>query len=232
MTDDDRPDSGPVAALRGRLRHAPSAGVTLPDFDPDAAPAAPAPLVAEWLLRALDEHVPEPQVMTLGTVDAAGHASARVLLMRGLDDDADGCGFRFASDAASRKGRELTARPYASLTWYWPQQGRQIRAAGPVETLDAATARADFAHRGEASRVAAFTGTMSDPLDGPGQYARDRDRAARELAADPGAVPAGHTVYRLWATEVEFFQLAADRFHRRLRYTRTADRWERVQLWP
>lgn len=231
MSDVD-PSGGAVAALRARLRYAPGAGGALPPFDPEAAPATPAGLFALWLIRALDEQVPEPQVMTLSTAGADGRPSARVLLLRGLDDDADRCGFRFATDAASPKGRDLAERPRAALTWYWPAQGRQVRAAGPVETMDAATARADFAARGGAARVSAFTGTPSGVLRSPAAFGRERDRAAARLAAEPDAVPAGHTVYRLWADEVEFFQLAADRFHRRLRYTRDGDGWDRAQLWP
>jgi pyridoxamine 5'-phosphate oxidase len=221
-----------VDALRARLRTAPMAARRLPGFDPAAAGADPAPLFAAWLLRALDEGVPEPHVMTLATVDAAGRPDARVLVLRGVDDTGGACGFRFASDAGSRKGAELAARPYAALTWYWPAQGRQVRAAGPVEALDRATADADFRSRSEASRIAALTGAMSAPLTGPEAYESAREAARDRLAAAPGTVPDGHTVYLLRAAEVEFFQLAADRFHRRLRYRRTDRGWDREQLWP
>ncbi len=219
-------------ALRARLRGAPGTAGPLPDLDPERAGDAPGPLFADWLWHALDEGVPEPQTMTLSTVDAAGRPSSRVLILRGLECEGDDCAFLFASDAGSRKGADLAARPYAALNWYWPGQGRQIRAAGPVEALGGAAARADFLGRGEASRIAGFTGRMSGPLPGPAAYEEERARARGILAADRDAVPAGHTVYLLRADEVEFFQLAADRFHRRLRYRREGSRWSRGLLWP
>ncbi len=233
--DEDAPTAGPVARLRDRLAHAPGAAGAPPRFDPVDAPDGPAPLFASWLLRALDEGVAEPHVMTLSTVGEDGGPDARVLLLRGLDDDGGGCGFRFATDAGSPKGRQLAAVPRAALTWYWPAQGRQVRADGEVVALGAGAAREDFAHRSPASRAAAFTGRMSAPLDGPREYARERAAAERLIAGDPDAVPRGHTVHLLWARRVEFFQLAPDRFHQRLRYERAdagGGRWRRERLWP
>lgn len=219
-------------ALRGRLRAAPAPAGPWPEFDPERAGDTPGPLFADWLWRALDEGVVEPQIMTLSTVDAAGRPAARVLVLRGLECDGDACAFRFATDAASAKGVELSARPFAALTWYWPQQGRQIRMVGVVEALGEGAARADFLGRGEASRVAGLAGRMSAALSGPQEWERGRDRARAILAADPDAVPEGHTVYEVRAEEAEFFQLSADRFHRRLRYVFDGGVWTRSQLWP
>jgi pyridoxamine 5'-phosphate oxidase len=219
-------------ALRARLRGARGASETLPGFDPGRAGDAPGPLFADWLWQAFEDAVPEPQVMTLSTAGAGGRPSSRVLILRGLECEGDECAFRFATDARSRKGVDLAARPYAALNWYWPAQGRQIRAAGPVEVLGGQAAREDFLGRGEASRVAGFAGPMSAALPGPEAYESGRARAREIVADDPGAVPGDHTVYLLRAEEVEFFQLAADRFHRRLRFTREGARWAHGQLWP
>jgi pyridoxamine 5'-phosphate oxidase len=225
-------DVGGSEELTARLRRAPMAGGRSPDFVPERAGGAPGPLFAAWLSQALADGVPEPQVVTVSTVDAGGRPSARVVILRGLECEGEQCGFRFAGDAGSRKGTDLAARPYAALTWYWPAYGRQIRAAGPVQTLDATAAREDFLGRSEAARVAGLTGRMSEPLSGPQEYETERARARARAAADPDAVPERHTVYLLRAEEIEFFQLAADRFHRRLRYRRTESGWQREQLWP
>jgi pyridoxamine 5'-phosphate oxidase len=219
-------------ALLARARAAPVLAGPLPDFDPATAPDAPGPLFADWLDRALADAVPEPHVMTLSTASADGTPSARVLMLRGIDTA--GCAYDFASDSGSRKGRELAANPRAALTWYWPAHGRQIRMAGPVAVLDGAAIRRDFLGRSEGSRVAGFTGRMSAPLAGPGEYAREQ-RAARELvAAQTELVPAGHTVYRLRAEEAEFFQADPGSFHVRVRYVRApaGEGWTRTLLWP
>ncbi|MFJ5218652.1 pyridoxal 5'-phosphate synthase [Streptomyces sp. NPDC088354] len=228
-------DQDPVTAhsLRERMRAAPVLAGPLPGFDPAAAGPAPGPVFARWLARALDDGVPEPHVMTLATSGADGRPSARVLMLRGVDIER--CAFDFASEAASRKGRDLAERPYACLTWYWPRHGRQIRMAGAVETLDRATARRDFLGRREASRAAGFTGVMSAPLDGPAAYQQARRRAAEHIAAEPEDVPEGHTVYRLVADEAEFWQAGPAGGHIRLRYLRdpaAPQGWTHGLLWP
>jgi pyridoxamine 5'-phosphate oxidase len=218
-------------ALMSRVRAAPVLPGPLPGFDPHDAPDAPGPLFARWLEEALAGGVPEPHVMTLSTASPEGVPGARVLILRGVDTAA--CAYDFASDRRSAKGRDLAANPRAALTWYWPAHGRQIRMTGPVDVLGEEAARRDFLGRSEASRVAGFTGRMSDPLTGPEEYERTR-RAARDLvAAEPGRVPDTHAVYRLRAWEAEFFQADTARFHLRLRYRRTGDdRWTRTLLWP
>lgn len=237
------------AALLAGLRAAPVLAGPLPEFDPAEAAEAPGPLFAAWLELALSDAVPEPHVMTLATAAADGTPSARVLMLRGIDTDA--CAFDFASDAGSRKGRDLAANPRAALTWYWPAHGRQIRMAGPVDVLDEETTRRDFLGRSPASRAAGFTGRMSGPLTGPMEYERARAAAEALVAAEPERIPEGHTVYRLRAREAEFFQADPGRFHVRLRYTRneqagehldgrdgarpdedTGGGWTRTLLWP
>lgn len=217
-------------ALLARMRAAPVLAGPLPRFDAEDAPDAPGPLFARWLDQALADGVPEPHVVTLSTASPDGVPSARVLMLRGVDT-AD-CACLFASDAESPKGRDLAANPRAALTWYWPAHGRQIRMTGPVDALGEDAARRDYLGRSEASRAAGFTGRTSRPLGGAGEYERAR-RAARELiAAEPGRVPDGHTVYRLRAQEAEFFQADPARFHLRVRYTRSGDGWTRTLLWP
>ncbi|MCL2732735.1 MAG: pyridoxamine 5'-phosphate oxidase family protein [Actinomycetia bacterium] len=217
-------------ALLARTRAAPVLAGPLPEFAPEDAPDTPGLLFARWLERALDDGVPEPHVMTLGTAGADGEPSARVLMLRGIDI-AD-CACAFASDADSPKGRDLAANPRAALTWYWPAHGRQIRMTGPVDVLGAGAARRDYLGRSAAARTAGFTGRMSHPLSGPAEYERARQAAQALVEDEPGRVPDGHTLYRLRARRAEFFQADPRRFHLRVRYTRTGDGWTRTLLWP
>ncbi|SEN73074.1 pyridoxine/pyridoxamine 5'-phosphate oxidase [Actinacidiphila rubida] len=217
-------------ALLARMRAAPVLAGPLPRFAPEDAPNTPGPLFARWLDRALAEGVPEPHVVTLSTASRDGVPSARVLMLRGVDT-AD-CACLFASDAESPKGRDLAANPRAALTWYWPAHGRQIRMTGTVGTLGEDAARRDYLGRSAASRAAGFTGRTSLPLSGPGEYDRARRAAQDLIAAEPGRVPDGHTLYRLRAQEAEFFQADPARFHLRVRYTRSGDGWTRTLLWP
>src|SRR5690606_24511267 len=63
--------------------------------------AAPSPFEQFnlWFAEALDAKVPEPNAMTLATVDAAGQPSARIVLVKGYDER----GFAFFTNYESRK---------------------------------------------------------------------------------------------------------------------------------
>src|ERR1051326_6535645 len=65
---------------------------------------------------------------TLATADRAGHPSARVVLLKGVDER----GFIFFTNYDSRKGNELAENPHAALVFYWADQERQVCIAGDV----------------------------------------------------------------------------------------------------
>ncbi len=103
-----------------------------------------------WFAQAVDAKLPEPNTMTLATVDSRGRPSARIVLIKGVDER----GFVFFTNYESRKGRELADNPHASLLFYWIELERQVRIEGTVVKTSAAesdavlrVAAARFAHR-------------------------------------------------------------------------------------
>ncbi|MFX4294575.1 pyridoxal 5'-phosphate synthase [Streptomyces bohaiensis] len=221
-----RDQLSPAAALLGRASG--------PGEAPSPAwreqPGSPGPLVLRWLREAADAGVAALQAATLATVDEEGAPDARVLVLR--DVSPDGAAWSFATDSGSTKGRQLAARPAAALTLHWPEQARQVRVRGEVTAGTRDDAAAEFRTRSPAARIAAHTGHQSEPLASDQAYRQAAEAARRLVAADPDAVPPGHTVYTLHAREVEFWQGAPDRFHQRLHYRRTADGWDARRLWP
>ncbi|MCE7083366.1 pyridoxal 5'-phosphate synthase [Streptomyces sp. ST2-7A] len=227
----DPPSSHPAPSLADLLRAAgPPMARDLPDFDPAAAPATPGALLREWLEAALTAAVPDPTAVVLSTVAPDGLPDARVLVLRGVTGD--GGEWAFATDAGSPKGRHLAEVPGAALTAYWPTQGRQIRVRGPVVAAPADRSRADFLGRSPASRTAMLIGRQSEPLASAAEWTAEEETLRTRHGDAPREVPAGHTLYLLRATDVEFWQGSADRRHRRLRYTRAEQEWERIELWP
>jgi pyridoxamine 5'-phosphate oxidase len=122
--------------------------------------------------------------------------------------------------------------PHAALSFYWAQQGRQIRIRGTVAPAGAAASAADFLARTPGSRAEALTGRQSQPLADPAELDEALRRAQAELAANPGLVAPAWTLYALAAGDVEFWQADHERRHIRLRYRRLADGWTRCLLWP
>jgi pyridoxamine 5'-phosphate oxidase len=202
--------------------------VTLPHFDPDAAPVAPLPLFQAWLMHAAGAGQAEPHTMSLATVDEAGRPDIRILMLH----DADDAGWHFASHSTSAKGRQLAARPVAALGFYWPAVGRQVRVRGTVTPAGEAASQADLHARSTGALAAALVGRMSEVLDEYRELEDASEAAWRRAEADPPAPVPTWTRYVLEPAEVEFFQGDARRRHVRLRYRRDGAGWVRELLWP
>lgn len=202
----------------------------LPDFDPATAPAAPLPLFHTWFADAVAAGQAEPHTMTLATVDAEGLPDVRTLMLH----DADARGWHFATHSTSAKGRQLAARPYAALGFYWPEQGRQVRVRGPVTVCSTAESLADLHARSTGALASALVGRQSEVLGSVGELDRASDAAWDRARIEPDAEVASWTRYVVEPREAEFFQGDARRRHVRLRYRweEGAGAWERELLWP
>ncbi|QSB04866.1 phenazine biosynthesis FMN-dependent oxidase PhzG [Natronoglycomyces albus] len=198
----------------------------LPEFD--HPPVAPLALVRKWLTIADERSVREPRAATLATVDAEGHPSTRTLMIKEVDER----GLIFNSSTNSRKGRELEANPWASLTFFWRETLQQLTAAGKVEVLSDSVCDEYFAARPRAAQAAAAVSHQSAPLDDE-EAMRKRVSALIE-SGRPIARPETWVAYRLVPHSVEFWYGSPDRMHRRLRFNRPTDQtrewnWQRLQ---
>jgi pyridoxamine 5'-phosphate oxidase len=201
----------------------------LPEFDVESAPEDPVTLFLTWLDEAVRDKVLGPHVMTLATADAAGRVSSRVLICKDVDDTGR---WYFASSAESVKGRDLAVNPRAAVSFYWPQQGRQIRIRGAAGSAGRRASAEDFLARPPASRAAALIGQQSEPMS----ELADLDDAFRasqaKVEADPGILAPDWTLYALSAEAVEFWQADHQRRHLRLQYLRADGAWSKRLLWP
>ena len=167
--------------------------------------------------------------MTLATADKQGRPSARVVLLKGVDQR----GFVFYTNYESRKGQELAENPHAALVFYWSNQERQVCVAGEVSKLSPEESDVYFKTRPRGSRLGAWASKQSAVI---------RDRAALEAkwqlmeAQFPGEAvsrPEFWGGYLLRPTRIEFWQGRANRLHDRFCYTRQADQsWVIERLSP
>ncbi|MGW7261887.1 pyridoxine/pyridoxamine 5'-phosphate oxidase [Streptomyces sp. NPDC054842] len=200
----------------------------LPAFDPDAAPGDPLPLFEEWFAQAVAAGQTEPHTVSLATADEDGLPDVRTVMLHG----ADAAGWSFATHATSRKGRQLAARPYAALGFYWPAQGRQIRLRGPVTPAPPEEGQADLHARSTGALAAALVGRQSEVLPSRAELARASEAAWAHAEREPDAPAPTWTLYRLRPDEAEFFQGDARRQHLRLNYRRAEGGWRKELLWP
>lgn len=197
-------------------------------FDARDVPEQPVALLARWLDEAIDACVREPHAMSVATVDEDGRPASRMLILKGLADGQ----MQFASNRSSRKGRELDAAPWAAITVYWSEQGRQVRARGRVLDLGPEAGAADVCARPADSRAAALASPQSEVLDRPEDVDAAFAEARERIERDPRLVAADWALYSLVPDELEFWQADPERRHVRLRYLLDGDGWRRELLWP
>ncbi|KAA0158667.1 hypothetical protein FNF31_05314 [Cafeteria roenbergensis] len=212
----------------GKGRPAESSAADSPTVAPlSEAVAAPDPLsqFAAWFAEAaaVPGGVPsEGQAVTLATSTPGGFPSARVVLLKQVDER----GFVFFTNMRSRKGRELRRNPRAALMVHWPHTDppRCVRVEGPVESLTPEESDAYFASRSRGSQVGAWASDQSTSLEG-GRAALEASLAEAEARFAGGAEvprPPHWGGVRVVPTAVEFWSNGASRLHDRLRFERQA----------
>jgi pyridoxamine 5'-phosphate oxidase len=184
--------------------------------------------LAAWYAEAESAGVPVPEAMTLATASPDGRPSARIVLLKGLDDR----GLTFFTNRESRKGRELAENPRAALVLHWRPLGRQVRVEGAVEELGRDEVEAYWRTRPRGSRVAARASAQSRQIAGRAEL---EARFAAEDARYPGEevqLPDQWGGYRVVPDAVELWEHRDDRLHDRVRYERYGQGWRRQRLQP
>ena len=196
----------------------------LSEADVDADPVVQ---FGRWFEQAEQSGLLEPHAMTLATATPDGRPSARMVLLRGIDQR----GFCFYTNYESRKAAELAANARAALVFWWGELERQVRIEGRVERTSRAESETYFHSRPPGSQLSAAASPQSRVIDGRATL----ERRVTELATgQDGQVPLPDFWggFRLAHEVVEFWQGRPNRLHDRLRYRRAGDSWKIERLAP
>ena len=181
-----------------------------------------------WWREAVSSAIDEVNAMTLACASADGFPSARIVLLKGFNEQ----GFVFFTNYESFKGRQLAENPKACLVFFWKELERQVRITGLTEKISEADSDAYFHSRPLLSRIGASASPQSTVI-------QNRDWLEKNFvelqAKNPDKIsrPAHWGGYRVKPIIVEFWQGRPNRLHDRLQYTLEENgQWKIERLAP
>ena len=200
-----------------------AAGLVEADLDP-----SPFKQFASWFQQALDAQLAEPNAMTLATVAQDGKPSARIVLLKGFDEQ----GFVFYTNYESPKALELSENPHAALVFAWIELERQVRITGQTSRVSRQESEAYFCSRPEGSQLGAWASRQSEVISGREVLENRLEELRTEYANKPIPLPSDWGGFRLSPDSLEFWQGRPNRLHDRLRYKLAGARWLIERLSP
>lgn len=203
---------------------------TLPEaLDEKTVDRNPIDLFRRWFDAAVNSGSRLPESMTLATATRDGKPYARVVLLKGFDND----GFVFYTNYNSSKARQLEENPYAALVMYWTAIDRQVRVEGGVERVSPEVSDEYFRSRPRESQIGALASPQSEVIDGRKileQRFKDFDKFYRDRHVER---PAHWGGYILKPERIEFWQNRSGRMHDRILYEREpSGSWSIKRLAP
>ena len=182
----------------------------------------------KWFQQALDAQLYEPNVMTLATATTDGVPSARIVLLKGFDEQ----GFIFYTNYESHKGRELQENPRAALVFFWAELERQVRIEGEVSKVAADVSTAYFHSRPHGSQIGAMVSPQSQVIKSLDEL-ENRIIILKEKYANQEIPRPNHWGgYIVKPTSMEFWQGRPSRLHDRIRYKFVDGSWIIDRLAP
>jgi len=194
----------------------------------DAPRRDPLELFLTWYEEAEKAGAPFAEAFALATADASGRPAVRFVLFKGLVSGT----LRFVTNLESRKARELAENPRASLVFFWPATGRQVRMEGTVAQAPVADSDRYFQKRDRVTQLGAWASAQSRPIATRADLETELARRDEEFRNVPVPRPPHWGMLAFTPTAVELWTSGEHRLHDRFRYERAADGWTVERLSP
>ena len=181
-----------------------------------------------WYSIIEKENRPNYNALALSTADGSGRVSSRMVLLKHYDSE----GFVFFSNYESRKGRQLSRNPFASMLFYWPDHGRQVRIEGRVMKVSRKESDDYFNSRIYGHRINALISDQSTEIPGRQYLIDSYEKMAGRYSDKPPRRPDYWGGYRLVPDLLEFWQEGENRLHDRMEYRLQDGLWLKRRLAP
>ena len=168
-----------------------------------------------WFNQSVAAQLPEPNAMTLATCTPDGKPSARMVLLKDIDEQ----GFVLFTNYQSQKGQEISVNPQAALVFWWAELERQVRIVGTVEKISSAQSDSYFEVRPPFSRLGAWASNQSEVIANRDVLEAQLIEFQRQYENQEVPRPPHWGGFRVIPQEIEFWQGRSSRLHDRLRYT-------------
>lgn len=181
-----------------------------------------------WWDQAIKSEIEEVNAMTLATASSDGIPAARIVLLKGYDEQ----GFVFFTNYESAKAQQLLNNPRAALVFFWKELERQVRISGRVEKVSAAESDAYFHSRPEGSRIGAWASPQSKVIEGREVIEGNVVKYATAFEGKEIPRPGHWGGFRVVPEQIEFWQGRSNRLHDRFQYTSENGTWKIERLAP
>jgi pyridoxamine 5'-phosphate oxidase len=194
-------------------------------LDPDQLAADPIVQFERWYQAAVATGLPEPNAMSLATVDAAGQPSLRTVLLKRFDAD----GFVFFTNYRSRKSQDIAGNDRVALLFPWVALARQVQITGRAARIPTAESLHYFLTRPRGSRLGAWSSPQSRVIRSRALLEQKFAEMKQRFGSGEIPLPDFWGGYRVVPDSLEFWQGRANRLHDRFRYSRAGDGGWRIE---
>ena len=178
----------------------------------------------QWYEDAKQSTIKEANAMTIATATADGKPSARIVLLKEVNEK----GFVFYTNYDSRKGHEIAENPQAQILFFWDALERQVRIEGRLEKVSAQESDTYFYSRPVESQYGSIASAQSEVVPSR-EYLEEK---LASVQSSPAVRPDSWGGYVLIPDYIEFWQGRPSRLHDRIFYRLESNSWKTGRLSP